>query len=102
MATVDPTLIPVDEAERLAAIRRYDLLDTPPDGEFDRITAIAARIFNVPIAIVSVVDQDRIWFKSHPGLDVDEVDRDQRGVDGGHGAAMLHQLVMCRPAPLPY
>ena len=76
MATVDPTLIPVDDAERLAAIRRYDLLDTPPDGAFDRITAIAARIFNVPIAIVSVVDQDRIWFKSHPGLDVAEVDRE--------------------------
>ena len=76
MATVDPTLIPADEAERLAALRRYDLLDTPPDGAFDRITAIAARIFNVPISIVSVVDQDRIWFKSHPGLDVDEVDRE--------------------------
>jgi len=52
------------------------LLDTPPDGAFDRITAIAARRFNVPIAIVSIVDADRIWFKSHHGLDLGEIGRD--------------------------
>ena len=62
--------------ERLAAVRRYDVLDTPPDGSFDRITAIAARIFGVPISIISIVDTDRIWFKSHHGLDVDEIGRD--------------------------
>ena len=63
------------EAARLAAIRRYDILDTPPDGAFDRVTAIAARLFQVPIAIISIVDHDRIWFKSHHGLDVKEIDR---------------------------
>ncbi len=67
---------PSDEAARLAEVRRYQILDTPQDGAFDRITALASRIFSVPIAIVSVVDQDRIWFKSHHGLDVDQVDRE--------------------------
>ena len=50
-----------DESERMAAVRRYHVLDTPPDGAFDRITALAARLFDVPIAIVSIVDSDRIW-----------------------------------------
>jgi serine/threonine protein kinase len=65
-----------DEEGRMNAVRRYDLLDTPPDGTFDRITALAARIFDVPIALVSVVDHDRIWFKSKHGLTVDSIDRD--------------------------
>jgi sigma-B regulation protein RsbU (phosphoserine phosphatase) len=60
----------------MEAVRRYDVLDTPPDGAFDRITALAARHFGVPISIVSIVDTDRIWFKSHHGLDVDEIGRD--------------------------
>jgi sigma-B regulation protein RsbU (phosphoserine phosphatase) len=64
-----------DEAQRLAAVRRYQVLDTPPDGAFERITALAARLFQVPIAIVSIVDSDRIWFKAHHGVDVDQVDR---------------------------
>jgi two-component sensor histidine kinase len=68
-------LSPDHEARRLAAVRRYDILDTPPDGSFDRITAIAADLFDVPIAIVSLVDHDRIWFKSHHGLDVQQIDR---------------------------
>lgn len=63
------------EAGRLAALRRYDILDTPPDGSFDRIAAIAASLFAVPIAIISLVDHDRIWFKAHHGLDVRQIDR---------------------------
>ncbi|MDX6724387.1 MAG: phosphoserine phosphatase RsbU/P, partial [Solirubrobacteraceae bacterium] len=47
-----PDLIPDDESERMAAVRRYDVLDTPPDGAFDRVTALAARHFGVPISIV--------------------------------------------------
>lgn len=74
--TVDQALIPENEEERLKAVRRYDVLDTPPDGAFDRVTAIAARQFGVPISIVSIVDADRIWFKSHHGLDVQEIGRD--------------------------
>ncbi|HVE91256.1 MAG TPA: SpoIIE family protein phosphatase [Actinomycetota bacterium] len=64
------------ESERLAAVRRYDVLDTPPDGSFDRITELAARLMDVPIAIVSIVDSDRIWFKSHHGLDVEQIGRE--------------------------
>ncbi len=63
------------EVERLAALRRYEILDTPPDGSFDRITAIAASLFSVPISIVSLVDVDRIWFKSHHGLDIEQIGR---------------------------
>ena len=68
--------LPPGEAERLAAVRRYDILDSPPDGAFDRITTLAARRFGVPIAIISIVDEDRIWFKSHHGLPVEQIDRE--------------------------
>jgi two-component sensor histidine kinase len=63
------------EAARLAALRRYEILDTPPDGSFDHVAGVAARLFDVPIAIVSLVDEDRIWFKAHHGLDVEQIDR---------------------------
>ena len=66
----------VSENDRLKAVRRYDILDTPPDGTFDRITALAARLVKVPIAIVSIVDHDRIWFKSRHGLELEQVNRD--------------------------
>jgi len=65
-----------DEGARLAAVRRYDILDTPPDGAFDRVTALAAKIFDVPISIVSIVDEDRIWFKSHHGVDAPQINRE--------------------------
>lgn len=71
-----PSVPAPDEAARLEAVHRYQILDTPQDGAFDRITSLASRLFSVPIAIVSVVDQDRIWFMSHHGLDVAEVDRE--------------------------
>ncbi|WP_230209167.1 GAF domain-containing serine/threonine-protein kinase [Nostocoides sp. HKS02] len=70
------SVMPPDEAARLEAVHRYQILDTPADGAFDRITALASRLFSVPIAIVSVVDRDRIWFKSHHGLEVAQVDRE--------------------------
>jgi GAF domain-containing protein len=74
---VDPRIVPEDEEERLAAVRRYEILDTPPDGAFDRITRLASSILEMPIAIVTVVDHDRIWFKSAHGVDgVQEIDRD--------------------------
>ena len=64
------------EDARLAAVRRYGLLDTPPDAAFDRITALAARVLHAPVSIISVVDHDRIWFKSHHGVDLDQISRD--------------------------
>ena len=72
----DSDIIPNNEVQRIAAVRRYDILDTPPDGAFDRVTALAARRFGVPISIISVVDEDRIWFKSHHGVDVKQIGRD--------------------------
>lgn len=68
--------IPANETGRLGALRRYEILDSPPDGSFDRITAICARLFKVPVALVTLVDEDRIWFKSRFGLDADQVDRE--------------------------
>ncbi|NUU31652.1 GAF domain-containing serine/threonine-protein kinase [Arthrobacter sp. C9C5] len=65
-----------DEDGRMRAVERYRILDTPEDGVFDRIAALAARVFSVPVAIVSVVDHDRIWFKAHHGTDVTQIGRD--------------------------
>lgn len=65
-----------DEVQRIAAVRRYDVLDSPPDGAFDRLTALAAKHFRVPISIVSIVDSDRIWFQSRHGLDAEQTSRD--------------------------
>jgi GAF domain-containing protein len=67
--------MPANEQQRMEALKRYDILDTPPDGSFDRITRLAATIFDVPIAIISLVDTDRIWFKSAHGLAVNQIDR---------------------------
>ncbi|AOT03128.1 GAF domain-containing serine/threonine-protein kinase [Arthrobacter sp. U41] len=66
----------VDEEGRMRAVERYRILDTPADGAFDRIAGLAARMFSVPVAIVSVVDHDRIWFKAHHGTDVTQIGRD--------------------------
>lgn len=69
--------IPPDEEARISAVRRYEILDTPADGAFDRITRIASLVLDVPIAIVSIVDSDRIWFKSATGLEgVEQIDRE--------------------------
>ncbi len=64
------------EAERIMALRRYNVLDTAPEEAFDRITRIARAIMDMPIALVSLVDEHRQWFKSNQGLDVDETSRD--------------------------
>jgi GAF domain-containing protein len=68
--------IPTLEAERLAALRSYDVLDTPAEVRFDEITRLAAYVCNVPIAMVSLVDHDRQWFKSKVGVDASESPRD--------------------------
>lgn len=66
----------VDETTRLAELRLLDLLDSEPEERFDRVTRLAQRLFDVPIALVSLVDEDRQWFKSRQGLDVSETPRD--------------------------
>jgi len=67
---------PANEDDRLSALRQLLILDTPPEERFDRIAAFAADEFDVPIAVVSLVDSERTWFKSHCGLDVCEAPRD--------------------------
>jgi hypothetical protein len=74
--TVDDAILPADESARMAAVRRYGVLDTAPEPSFDRLTALAARVLHAPVSIVSIVDHDRIWFKSHHGVELDEIDRD--------------------------
>ncbi|WP_116140945.1 sensor domain-containing diguanylate cyclase [Trinickia diaoshuihuensis] len=66
---------PSNEAARIALLRSLDILDTAPDERFDRLTRLAKRVFDVPIATVSLVDSDRQWFKSCVGLSVDETAR---------------------------
>ena len=63
------------EVERIDTLKKYNILDTPPDGAFDRITRLAAIFFNVPIALISIVDEDRIWFKSRYGMDLPQIER---------------------------
>ena len=68
--------LPISEAARLDALRAYDVLDTAPELAFDDITLLAAQICGVPIAAVSLIDEQRQWFKSIVGLDVRETPRD--------------------------
>jgi PAS domain S-box-containing protein len=65
------------EAERLAALHRYNILDTAPEQAFDDLTKLAALICGAPIALVSFIDAQRLWVKSRLGLDVAEAPRDQ-------------------------
>ncbi|WP_230534545.1 HWE histidine kinase domain-containing protein [Microvirga roseola] len=65
-----------DEAERLAALRRYGILDTPPEVEFDDVVRIAAHVCGAPISVVNLIDDQRQWFKAETGLGVRETPLD--------------------------
>lgn len=71
-----PATIPHDEESRLAALAQQGILDTQDEAEFDALTRLAAELCNAPIALISLVDRDRLWFKSRIGLDVTEIPRD--------------------------
>jgi diguanylate cyclase (GGDEF)-like protein len=64
-----------DEQGRIAALERYEVLDTPPEAPFDKITTLVQTVLQVPICAVSLVDRDRQWFKSIQGLDARETPR---------------------------
>jgi diguanylate cyclase (GGDEF)-like protein len=68
--------IPDNEAQRLASVKAMQLLSTPEEEAFDRITRVAKRVFNVPIVLITVLDENRQWFKSQIGMDVKETPRD--------------------------
>lgn len=67
---------PSNESRRLAALLRFELLDTPAEAMFDNITELAAQICDTPIALISLVDAERQWFKSRQGLDASETPRE--------------------------
>jgi phosphoribosyl 1,2-cyclic phosphodiesterase len=69
--------IPDDEPQRLQALRGLNVLDTPPEERFDRYTRDACTTFDVPFATVTLVDEDRQWFKSRRGTEIAETPRDQ-------------------------
>ncbi|MBN9093292.1 sensor domain-containing diguanylate cyclase [Pandoraea pnomenusa] len=64
-----------DEAERLAALRRYEILDTPPEPAFDRIVRLASYVLGTPISLVSLIDESRQWFKARQGLEAEQTPR---------------------------
>ena len=68
--------IPVTEAERLEALKALHLVDTPPEIALDEITTLASQICGVPISLISIIDENRQWFKSKVGLEIQETSRD--------------------------
>ncbi|MFB6345302.1 MAG: diguanylate cyclase [bacterium] len=68
--------VPDNEEERLEELNRFQILDTPPEESFDRLTNLAVDIFDVPIALVSLIDDDRQWWKSCIGVDERQTDRE--------------------------
>ncbi|MBU2676628.1 MAG: GAF domain-containing protein [Gammaproteobacteria bacterium] len=68
--------LPDNEDERIETLRSLNILDTPAHDRFDRYTRMSARMFDMPIALISLIDSDRQWFKSKVGLDAEETPRD--------------------------
>lgn len=68
--------LPHDEAQGLQSLRNYNILDTLPETAFDDLTLIAAQNCQTPIALISLVDESRQWFKSRHGIDVEETPRE--------------------------
>ena len=68
--------IPPDEKDRLRDLRRYEVLDTSPDESLDHLAQLAARLCETPMALISLVDADRQWFKAKVGIDLEETPRD--------------------------
>lgn len=82
--------IDILESERLASLDRYDILDTPPEEAFDRITRLTRAVFDVPMSTISLLDGHRQWFKSRQGFDACETPRN----------AALCNFTICETAPL--
>jgi len=84
--------IPLDEKERLAALQRYCVLDTPAEPAFDRLTHVVQHVLGVPTVLVSLVDSDRQWFKSRVGLGATETPRNISFC--GHAVYLREPLVV--------
>jgi two-component system cell cycle sensor histidine kinase/response regulator CckA len=68
--------LPPDESQRLRSLREYNVMDSPPEAEFDELSSLAAHICQAPVALISFVDESRQWFKSHHGLQARQTPRD--------------------------
>ncbi len=88
--------VPEDDVDRVAALRRYCVLDTLAEPAFDRLTQIAQHIFGTPTVLISLVDSERQWFKSRIGLDVDEMPRNTSFC----GHAVFHRKSLVIPDTL--
>lgn len=88
--------IPKNESDRLAALLSYKVLDTNPEKDFDDITRLASEICNAPISVITLLDENRQWFKSRIGLDVDESDRETSFC--GHGINSPHENLIVEDA----
>ena len=75
MSAHNLTLSTVLEEERLKELQRYDLLSLPPDTNFDHIVNLAAKLFKVPVAMISLVDRENIWFKASVGVSVPSIEK---------------------------
>ncbi len=73
---MSPAPIPVDEARRLEVLRTYDILNTPPEAAFDDLAVLAAQVCGTPIALVTLIDERREWFKASVGIDLKEATRE--------------------------
>src|SRR5213594_823907 len=67
---------PENEGQRIVALRRYGILDTPAEAAFDELTSLAGTLCGTPIAFIGFIDERRQWFKSRSGVDFTEVPRD--------------------------
>ncbi|WP_407523817.1 GAF domain-containing protein [Methylobacterium oryzisoli] len=92
MLPPDDTAAAIADPNRLAALAEYDILDTPPEPGFDDIVMVAAELCNTPVALVSLVDQDRQWFKSRLGFEACETPLDQSVC--AHALARAETLVI--------
>jgi GAF domain-containing protein len=88
-----PACVPINEDERLSALRELGLLDSRPRAAYDRVTRLAAGALNVPIALISLVDENRQWFLSRVGLDASETSRDV--------SFCAHGVYECQPLIVP-
>jgi signal transduction histidine kinase len=82
-----------NEAERLLELSNYAILDTPPEAAFDELTSLAAYICGAPISLVSLVDKERMWFKSKVGISVSEIPR----IDGFCSSAICDETILVVP-----
>ncbi len=74
-AAIVPCPVPENELQRLRAVRSYDILDTPPEVDFDTLTRLALHALNTPAGVIGLMDSDRLWFKSQIGIGAPQLDR---------------------------